>query len=47
MLVNRSAKARIPSHLGSDMEYWAACVPIVMRAKDAMIEERLSTGVEA
>lgn len=46
VLVNRSAKARIPSNLGSDMEYWGACVPIVMRAKDAMLEERLTTGVE-
>jgi len=42
VLVSRSGKARIPSHLGSDMEYWGACVPIVMRTKDAMLEERIA-----
>jgi hypothetical protein len=31
-LVSRSAKVRIASHLGTDMEYWGACSQIVMRA---------------
>lgn len=39
VLLTRSNKARVPSHLGSDMEYWGACVPIVMRAKDDLFEE--------
>lgn len=38
VLVNRSLKVRVASQLGSDMEYWSACVPIVMRAKDAIVD---------
>ncbi len=42
VLVNRSAKVRVSSHLGTDMEYWAACVPIVLRIKDSMVEEKFN-----
>jgi hypothetical protein len=42
ILVSRSAKARTASALGADTEYWGACVPIVLRAKDRLLEEKLS-----
>jgi hypothetical protein len=45
VLVTRSSKARVASHLGTDMEYWGACVPIVMRVKDQMVEELLTQQV--
>jgi hypothetical protein len=38
VLNSRSAKVRAVSQLGSDMEYWSACVPVVMREKDRMLE---------
>ena len=38
VLLNRIAKVRVVSQLGSDMEYWSACVPIVMRAKDTVLD---------
>lgn len=38
VLLSRIGKVRVTSQLGSDMEYWSACVPIVMRAKDAMTD---------
>jgi AIPR protein len=38
VLNNRSAKIRTTSQLGSDMEYWGACVPIVMREKDRLVD---------
>jgi hypothetical protein len=38
VLNTRSAKTKSTSQLGSDMEYWGACVPIVMREKDRLIE---------
>jgi hypothetical protein len=40
--LQRLRKVRIPSQLGSDMEYWSACVPIVMRVMHVMIEEKLN-----
>lgn len=42
VLLQRIRKVRIPSQLGSDMEYWSACVPIVMRVMQDMIEARLN-----
>jgi hypothetical protein len=42
VLVARSGKLRTTSQLGADMEYWSACVPIVMRTKDQMIESKLA-----
>ena len=42
VLVTRSGKAKQVSQLGSDMEYWGACVPIVMRVKDTLLEDRVS-----
>lgn len=39
-LISRSAKVRITSHLGTDMEYWGACSQIVMRS----LMERLLKG---
>lgn len=41
ILANRISKVKQLSHLGTDMEYWAACVPVVMRSKDEMIESKL------
>jgi len=38
VLNTRSAKIRTTSQLGSDMEYWGACVPIVMREKDRLLD---------
>ncbi len=38
VLNTRSSKIRTTSQLGSDMEYWGACVPIVMREKDRLID---------
>ncbi len=38
VLLNRIAKVRVVSQLGSDMEYRSACVPIVMRAKDTVLD---------
>jgi hypothetical protein len=40
LLVSRIAKVRVTSQLASDMEYWSACVPIVMRAKDAVLDTK-------
>lgn len=40
VLLNRIAKVRVTSQLASDMEYWSACVPIVMRAKDAELDTK-------
>jgi hypothetical protein len=40
VLNSRSSKIRSTSQLGADMEYWGACVPIVMREKDRMVEEK-------
>jgi hypothetical protein len=42
VLVTRSGKLRTTSQLGADMEYWSACLPIVMRAKDSLIERKLA-----
>jgi hypothetical protein len=39
VLNSRSSKIRSTSQLGADMEYWGACVPIVMREKDRIVEE--------
>jgi hypothetical protein len=38
VLNTHSTKNRTTSQLGSDMEYWSACVPIVMREKDRLLE---------
>jgi hypothetical protein len=38
VLNSRSGKIRSTSQLGADMEYWSACVPIVMREKDRLLE---------
>jgi hypothetical protein len=38
VLNTRSAKIRSTSQLGADMEYWGACVPIVMREKDRLLD---------
>jgi hypothetical protein len=38
VLNTRSAKTRTTSQLGSDMEYWGACVPIIMREKDRILD---------
>jgi len=40
VLYSRSAKIRTTSQLGSDMEYWGACVPIVMREKDRLLDSQ-------
>src|SRR5262249_20421864 len=40
VLLSRIAKVRVTSQLASDMEYWSACVPIVMRAKDAVLDTK-------
>ena len=40
ILANRLSKTKQLSALGSDMEYWAACVPVVMRAKDELLESK-------
>lgn len=42
VLLTRIGRARVSSTLGSDMEYWSACVTIVMRVKDQMLEERFA-----
>lgn len=42
VLLQRIRKVRLPSALGSDVEYWSTCVPIVMRVMHEMIEERLN-----
>jgi hypothetical protein len=39
VLVTRSRKARVISHLGSDVEFWSACVNIVMQAKDRLLDK--------
>jgi AIPR protein len=46
VLLQRIRKVRTPSHLASDMEYWSACVTIVMRVMQEMLEERV-TGTPA
>jgi hypothetical protein len=38
VLNTHSTKTRTTSQLGSDMEYWGACVPIVMREKDRLLD---------
>lgn len=40
VLANKSKQSRSVSALGSDQEYWVQCVPIVLRAKDKMLEEQ-------
>ena len=40
LLLSRVALVRTPSLLGSDAAYWYACIPIVMRAKDALLESK-------
>ena len=40
VLNSRSAKIRSTSQLGADMEYWGACVPIVMREKDRILDSQ-------
>ena len=42
LLVGRSRKLRKASAIGGDAEYWASCVPIVMRAKDDILDEQLA-----
>jgi hypothetical protein len=46
VLLQRIRKVRTPSHLASDMEYWSACVTIVMRVMQEMLEEKV-TGTPA
>jgi AIPR protein len=41
-LLNRSSKAKIISHLGTDTEYWGACAQIVMRVQTSLLEEKFS-----
>src|SRR5262249_28125111 len=41
-LLNRSGKAKIISHLGTDTEYWGACAQIVMRAQTSLLEEKFA-----
>ncbi len=36
----RSSKTRSTSQLGADVEYWSACVPIVMREKDRILDDQ-------
>jgi AIPR protein len=38
LLAARNAKLRSSSQLGADIEYWAGCVPIVMRTKDQLLD---------
>jgi len=38
VLANRSRRIQQAGQLGMDPEYWSACVPIVMRTKDEMLE---------
>jgi hypothetical protein len=40
VLLSRIAKVRATSQLASDMEYWSACVPIVMRTKDTVMDTK-------
>jgi hypothetical protein len=41
-LLNRSGKAKIISHLGTDTEYWGACAQIVMRTQTSLLEEKFA-----
>jgi len=43
-LVNKSKQVRITSHLGTDMEYWAACSQAVMRAVMNIWEEQVAVA---
>ena len=40
LLLQRIRKVRTPSHLASDIEYWSACVTIVMRVMHEMLKEK-------
>ena len=44
VIATRSAKAKLTSHLGSDIEYWAACSQIVMRTQTRLMEQRLAAN---
>jgi hypothetical protein len=46
-LVNNSRQVRLTSHLGSDMEYWGACLQIVMRTVMSMWEEQALPAANA